>query len=150
MSNVYVKVPTIRIWDLLLVPLQGEIGDDLAASMSQDVLHEIHGNETRGLIIDVTGIWILDSHMCSVLSRLASSAALMGVTTYLCGLSADIAMTLQSMRLGLPGVVTVSTLEQAFEELDVVPPEAFEMRHAAVGGDGNAGMMGPMPEEEIR
>jgi rsbT antagonist protein RsbS len=126
MNDSYAKVPTIRIWDLVLVPLQGEIGDDLAAEMSQDVLEEIHGTETRGLIIDVTGLWLLDSHMCSVLSRLASSAALMGVDTYLCGLSADIALTLQAMQLDLAGVTTVSTLEQAFESLGMRPPEQYE------------------------
>jgi len=121
----YERIPTIRIWDLVLVPLQGEIGDELAANMSHDVLEEIHGSETRGLVIDVTGLWLLDSHMCSVLSRLASSAALMGVETYLCGLTADIAMTLQAMRLDLPGVMTVSRLEQAFERLGVLAPLAF-------------------------
>ena len=121
----FAKIPTIRIWDLVLVPLQGEISDDHAANMSQDVLQEIHETETRGLILDVTGLWLLDSHMCSVLSRLATSASLMGVETYLCGLSADIAMTLQSMRLDLHGVTTVSTLEQAFEYLDVLPPASY-------------------------
>ena len=121
----FAKIPTIRIWDLVLVPLQGEISDDHAANMSQDVLQEIHETETRGLILDVTGLWLLDSHMCSVLSRLATSASLMGVETYLCGLSADIAMTLQSMRLDLHGVTTVSTLEQAFENLDVLPPADY-------------------------
>lgn len=125
MTDVFFRIPTIRIWDLLLVPLQGEVGDDLAATMSDDVLQAIHQTETRGLIIDVTGLWLLDSHMCSVLSRLASAAALMGVRTYLCGLSAEIALTLQSMHLGLPGVTTVSSLEQAFEELGVVLPRLF-------------------------
>jgi rsbT antagonist protein RsbS len=126
MHTSFSKIPTIRIWDLVLVPLQGEIGDDLASTMSQDVLQEIHDSETRGLILDVTGLWLLDSHMCSVLSRLASSAALMGVRTYLCGLSAEIALTLQSMELDLTGVTTVSTLEQALEQLGVSRPAMSE------------------------
>lgn len=125
MSDALWRVPTIRIWNLLLVPLQGDIGDDLAAQMKQDVLYQIQQTETHGLIVDVTGLWMLDSHMCWVLSNLASSAALMGVDTYLCGLSADVALTLQSMNLDLPGVNIVSSLEQALEALGVFPPRAF-------------------------
>lgn len=124
MTSTFARVPTIRVWDLLLVPLQGEVEDELAGRMSQDVLEDIYSNETRGLIIDVTGLWLLDSHMCSVLSRLASAASLMGVSTVLCGLNAEIAITLQTMRLELRDVTTVPTLEQAFDLLGVGPLEA--------------------------
>lgn len=125
MTRDVTTVPTIELWGLLLVPLQGEINDALAERISEDVLDRIHHKQTRGLVIDVTGLWMMDSHLCSLLSRLASSAQLMGTDTLLCGLSPEIALTLQTMGLELHGVQTKLTLEEALEEMGVGPTEAF-------------------------
>jgi rsbT antagonist protein RsbS len=115
------RIPNIRLWGLLLVPLQGDIDDQQGEILCSDVLRAIETTDTEGLIIDVTGLWLMDSHLCSVLSTLASAAALMGTRTVLCGLSPEIAITLQTMGLEMPDVATVPTLEDALQMLGVGP-----------------------------
>jgi len=117
------RIPTIRLWGLLLIPLQGDIDDRQGEVLCDDVLGAIEGSDTDGLIIDVTGLWLMDSHLCSVLSTLASSAALMGTRTVLCGLNPEIAITLQTMGLDMPDLATVPSLEDALESLGVGPLE---------------------------
>lgn len=118
------RVPIIPLWSLLLVPVQGELTDTQAEELRHDVLREIHATGSEGLVLDVTGLWLMDSHLCAVLTRLAQAAALMGTRTVLCGISAEIAMTIQSMGLELEGVRTALTLEEALQDFGVRGPEA--------------------------
>src|SRR5262249_9740724 len=106
-------IPIIRIWDVLLVPLQGEIGDEAAERLRENVLQRIYQSGAEGLIIDVTGLWLIDSHLSSLLSRTVAAAALMGTRTVICGMRAEVALTLQTMGLELQRVACALTLEQA-------------------------------------
>ena len=111
------RLPIINLWDRILVPIQGDVTDDLAEQLNSEVLRVIHESSAKGLVIDLTGVWIMDSHLCSVLSNLASAARLMGTPTILSGLSPEIAMTLQAMGVALDAVQTALTLEQALTML---------------------------------
>lgn len=111
------RLPIIKLWDRILVPIQGEISDDLASQLSEEVLKSIHESGAHGLVLDLTGVWIMDSHLCSVLSNLAAAARLMGTPTIISGLSPEIAMTLQTMGVELEAVRTALTLEQALTML---------------------------------
>lgn len=122
MSNELHRVPIIKIWDILLVPLQGEITDDMAARLRGDVLDRIHSDGATGLVIDVTALWMMDSHLCSVISRLAAASSLMGARTFLCGMNPDIALTIHAMGLDLVSVQATLSLEEALELLGVQPP----------------------------
>ncbi len=124
MTNELRRLPIIKLWDRILVPIQGEISDDLAEQLSQEVLREIHESGAHGLVLDLTGVWIMDSHLCSVLSNLASSARLMGTPTIISGLSPEIAMTLQTMGVELEAVRTALSLEQALTMLGLEVGEA--------------------------
>lgn len=118
----YNRIPIIKLWRLLLVPLQGEIDDKAAAILSAEVLDRIHASNVSGLVIDVTGLWIMDSHLCALLTRLAQASSLMGTKTILCGMTAETAMTLQAMGLELDGFDATLSLEQALEEYGVSSP----------------------------
>jgi rsbT antagonist protein RsbS len=117
MSMELKRLPIIKLWDRIVVPIQGEITDELAGHLSQEILREIHVSGAHGLVLDLTGVWIMDSHLCSVLSNLASAAKLMGTPTIISGLSPEIAMTLQTMGVELESVQTALSLEQALAML---------------------------------
>ena len=72
-----------------------------------------------GLVLDITGLWMVDSHLCAVLSNIASAAALVGAKTIISGMSPEIATTLQTMGAELRGAQTALTVEEALEALGV-------------------------------
>ena len=109
------RIPILQFWNVLLVPLQGDINDTVAAMLAEDVLERIHRSGAHALLLDLTGVWLLDSHLCSVLARLAASAQLMGTSTIISGMSPDVAHTLQTMGAELQNVETALTLESALE-----------------------------------
>lgn len=125
------RLPIINLWDRILVPIQGDVTDDLAEQLNTEVLRAIHESGAKGLVIDLTAVWIMDSHLCAVLSNLAAAAALMGTPTILSGLSPEIAMTLQTMGVQLEAVRTALTLEQALTML------GLEVRRAEDEDEGD-------------
>lgn len=118
MTDEATRVPILRLWGRLLVAMQGEITDHLAEQVSEELLQMIHLEGAEGLVLDLTGVWSMDSHLCAALSRLARSAGLMGTPTIITGLSPEIAQTLQMMGIELD-VQTALTVEQALERLGV-------------------------------
>ena len=120
------RLPIIKLWDRIVVPIQGEITDELAELLCNEVLKVIHESGARGLVLDLTGVWIMDSHLCSVISNLAAAARLMGTPTIICGLSPEIAMTLQTMGVELQSVRTALSLEQALGMLGLEVRRAEE------------------------
>lgn len=126
MSDDRTTIPVLKIWDQLLVALQGDVSDRQADDLSHSVLSRIRDVDVSGLIVDVTGVLTLDSHLCAVLARLAASARLMGVRSVLCGLTPEVVMTLQAMDIELAEIETVGTIEEALE--------AAGIRHTTRGG----------------
>ncbi len=125
MEEQYERIPIIKLWDQLLVPLQGDVTDERADRLSEEVLERLRTSDARGLVIDITGLWMVDSHLCATLSNLASSAQLMGTRTVICGMSPAIAMTLQTMGVEMRGVRMALDLEEALDWLGfrVVRPD---------------------------
>jgi len=112
-------LPLIKLWGTLLVPLQGEVTDDFAERIHNEVLKRVYESEIENVIIDITGLWLLDSHICAMLAGLAASAKLMGARTVICGMSAEIAQTLQMMDISLDSVESALNVEEAFEHIGV-------------------------------
>lgn len=113
-------IPIITLWGQLLVPLQGEVSDQQMANLSSEILSRIASSRSAdGLVLDASGVWLIDSHLCAALARLANASRLMGVPTVLCGLSADIVLTLQAMGFELAGIDTCLGLDEALERLGI-------------------------------
>lgn len=113
------SIPIIRLWSSLLVPLQGEISDRQADRLFDDVLRAIDRLGARGLVLDLSGVWMMDSHLCSILARIATAAGFMGARCIVTGLSPEIVMTLQAMDITLGGIETTLSMEQALGRLGI-------------------------------
>jgi rsbT antagonist protein RsbS len=114
-------IPVIHLWDNLLVSLQGDISDAQAEHLRNELLKRICAIEADGLVIDVSGVSVIDSHLCSVLAGITEAAGLMGVHSMLCGLSPEVVMTLQAMGIELDGIETHPSLEDALGALGIGP-----------------------------
>ncbi|NUP06515.1 MAG: STAS domain-containing protein [Polyangiaceae bacterium] len=112
-------IPIISLWGRLLVPLQGDIRDTQLQELEERLLNTIRDHGAEGLVIDASGVTMLDSHLCATLGRTAAAARLMGVRAVLCGLDPTVAMTLEAMGLALEHVETALVLESALDQLGV-------------------------------
>jgi rsbT antagonist protein RsbS len=123
------QVTCIPLWDCLLVPLHGDISDAQADDFVTEVLERIARDQCYGVLVDLSGIWTLDSHLCAVLARLALAAQLMGAKTVLSGIKPEIAMTLEAMGIELHGIQTVGTLEDALVSMGITRNRQASVHH---------------------
>jgi rsbT antagonist protein RsbS len=128
------RIPIIGLYANLIVPIQGAIADDVMVSLQNDVTQRIKDGEVKGLVVDVSGIEILDSYLTRNLRDLALTARLMGVSAVVSGLRPAVAITLVEMGLEIPGVHTTLNLERALELLQTIHEEEARS-FGEVGGD---------------
>ncbi|MGW5653383.1 STAS domain-containing protein [Streptomyces humi] len=108
-------VPVLALGNILLVTLQGDLHDGMAEQLQQDITERIAHSAADGLVIDVSGVDIVDSFLGRVIAEIAASARLMAARTVLCGMRPAVAITLVELGLTLPGLETVLDAARAIE-----------------------------------
>jgi len=112
-----VRIPIIKLRDVLIVSIQVSLSDAVVVQLKDDITNKIEHSEARGLVIDVSGIDLMDSYISRAIRDIGLVARLMGVRTVISGLDPMIAMTLVDMGLELKGVRTALDLESALDIL---------------------------------
>ncbi|MEV3973448.1 STAS domain-containing protein [Streptomyces sp. NPDC050698] len=111
------RVPVLTLGGILLVTVQGELHDGTAEQLQHDIARRIAHSPVTGVVIDLSGVDVVDSFLGRVLAEIASSARLMTARTVLAGIRPAVAITLVELGLGLPGLVTALDVEQALSLL---------------------------------
>ncbi|MER5432559.1 STAS domain-containing protein [Streptomyces sp. NPDC002588] len=122
-------VPVLRLGDVLLVTLQGDLHDGMAAQLQQDVAEAVVRSRVTGVVIDISGVGIVDSFLGRVLAEIAAGARLLAARTVVAGMQPAVALTLVELGLTLPGLRTALSTEAALRMLG---------RPAAGGPQGSA------------
>lgn len=112
------RIPVMKLKNILVVSLQVDLHDRLALELQDDVLRSLSRTGARGLLIDVSGIDVVDSFLGRILGETARMAGLMGARTVLVGVSPAVAITLVELGLSLPDVKTALNLEKGLDLLE--------------------------------
>ena len=125
-----VPVPVLALGDVLLVTLQGELHDGAAGQLQHDVARRIASGPAPvgGVVIDISGVDIVDSFLGRVLAEIAASASLLATRTVLAGMRPAVAVTLVELGLTLPGLVTALDVDRALTLLGRTPSAAPPVR----------------------
>ena len=112
-------VPVLALGDVLLVTLQGELHDGAAEQLQHDISRRIASSpvSVAGVVIDLSGVEIIDSFLGRVLAEIAASARLLAARTILAGMRPSVAITLVELGLTLPGLSTALNVEKALSLL---------------------------------
>lgn len=108
-----VSLPILRIWQgLLLVPLVGEISPGRAEHVRQELLAAVVAHRARAVLIDVTGLSVVDAHAASVLGSIIRAVSLLGAQSMIVGIRGEVARVFVGMGEVFPGTPTFATLEE--------------------------------------
>lgn len=99
--------------DTLVIPLIGSIDTNRVQQLLASALRSLEQTRARILVIDVTGVAVIDSHVAAALIQVARAARLMGAETILAGIRPEVAQTLVSLGAGLNEMRTAATLQSA-------------------------------------
>jgi anti-anti-sigma factor len=103
------------------VPLVGDLDSRRAASIQQRLLEEIAEQRAQSVVLDVTGITLLDSAVAQSLMQTAQAARLLGAQTFLSGIRPEVAQTLISLDIDLGAMRSVANLGEALELANSTP-----------------------------
>ncbi|PDP86875.1 UDP-glucose 6-dehydrogenase [Glycomyces fuscus] len=106
-------IPVLDLGGLLLVSIQGELPDEAAVDLQNDVTTAVADTGSRGLIIDISSLDMVDSFLARVLAEVAASSRLLAARTVLVGMRPAVAITLVELGLTLPGMDTARTVTEA-------------------------------------
>lgn len=106
------STPMIPLNDQVLVmPLIGSIDSQRARQILESLLIGIEQRRARTVIIDITGVRLVDSHVASTLMQAARATRLLGAQVVLTGIRAEVAQTLVRLGSNLDDLTTKSTLQ---------------------------------------
>ncbi|CAL9339160.1 STAS domain-containing protein [Streptomyces sp. enrichment culture] len=111
------RVPVLRLGGVLLVTLQGDLHDGTAEQLQQDIGETVANSGVAGVVIDLSGVEIIDSFMGRVLSDIAAQTRLLAAETVVAGMRPAVAITLVELGLTLPGLRTALSTEEAMRML---------------------------------
>ena len=106
------RIPILKLGQALLVTVQVDMHDRLAIALEEDLSAKIVATGARGVLIDISGLEIVDSFMGRMLDNIAAVSRLLDADTVVVGMRPAVAITLVELGLSLTGVRTALNIER--------------------------------------
>jgi rsbT antagonist protein RsbS len=130
------RVSILRDGPYLIASVHTALDDAQLVRFQADLVERIQRERSRGVIVDVAAMDVVDSFTSRTLSNVARMAQLRGAATVIVGISPELAITMVQLGMTLDPVKTALDLDEGLACLDVLtggertPPVA---RRAARG-----------------
>ena len=111
------RIPILKIEEFLVASVQVELYDKSAVMFKENLLERIYETKSKGLILDLTAVEVVDSFMGRIITEVGAMAGLMGTRVVITGLQPAVAITLVELGLELRGVHTALNLEKGIAAL---------------------------------
>src|ERR1041384_3004354 len=110
-------VPILKHGDVLIASMQAALSDQDLVHFRDDLANRVGRFRTRGVIIDVTALDVLDSFATRTLRAVAATAKLRGANTVVVGIQPEVAFAMVQLGLNFEGVATALDLEEGLDLL---------------------------------
>jgi rsbT antagonist protein RsbS len=112
-----VAVPILKQGDVLIASIQAALSDQDLAQLRDDLASQVGRFRSRGVIIDVAALDILDSFATRTLREIAHTARLRGAHAIVVGIQPDVAIAMVQLGLSLDAIATALDLEEGLAQL---------------------------------
>jgi rsbT antagonist protein RsbS len=116
-------VSILRPGSYLIASIHTALDDSQMLRFQQDLIERIGRDRSRGVIIDVAALDVLDSFGTRTLRNIAEMTRLRGALTVIVGIQPDVAYTMVQLGMGTGSVYTALDLEEGQAYLDSNPPQ---------------------------
>lgn len=110
-------VPILKQGHVLIASIQAALTDNDLLQLKDELAEKVGRFRSRGVIIDVTALDVMDSFATRTLRGIAATARLRGAQTVVVGVQPEVAMALVQLGLTLHGVPTALDLEEGLDLL---------------------------------
>ncbi len=110
------QTPVIQVWEgILALPIVGTVDTARAQDMTEALLERIVATGSEIVLLDITGVPVVDTAVARHLLETVTAARLLGADVLIVGLSSRTAMTLVQLGIDLTHVTTRATLAKGLE-----------------------------------
>ena len=105
------QTPVIQVWDgILALPIVGGLDTARTQEMNEALLDKVVATGSEIVILDITGVPLIDTAVAKHLLETVAAARLLGAEVLIVGISTHTALTLVHLGLDLSGVTTRTTM----------------------------------------
>jgi len=112
------RIPILKMGPFLLVTIQVDMHDRLALTLQDDLTSQIVKYSSRGVLIDISTLEMVDSFIGRMLGAIAGMARLLDAQTVVVGMQPSVAITLVELGLSLEGIRTALDVEKGMLALE--------------------------------
>jgi len=113
-----VEVPILKQGEVLIATFQAALSDADLKQLRLHLIQQVVRFRSRGVIVDVTAMDVMDSYASRTLREIAQMIRLRGAQTVLVGIQPEVAFAMVQLGLTLEGVSTALDLEEGLAYLD--------------------------------
>src|SRR5437763_5681214 len=111
------RIPILKLGPFLLVTVQVDMHDRIAINLQDDLTQKIVEAHSRGVLIDISALDVVDSFIGRMLGNIASMSRILDAETVVVGMQPAVAITLVELGLSLPGIRTALNVERGMDLL---------------------------------
>ena len=115
-------VPILKQGHYLIVTLQSGLSDSDLLDLRTAVVDQVGKARSRGVIMDVTALDVVDSFGCRTLRDIAYMIRMRGASTVIVGVQPEIALSMVQMGWSFGSIATALDLEEALALLQSEAP----------------------------
>ena len=112
------EVPILKQGAYLIATIQSALTDADLLRLRDSLVEQVGRFRSRGVIVDVTALDVMDSFASRTLRDIAQMIKLRGAETVIVGIDPDVAFAMVRLGLNLEGVATTLDLEEGLALLD--------------------------------
>lgn len=109
------SLSVIKLKDILLVTVPDDPGDDIIQELQTKVLNAMEKYASKGLLLDISSVNVLDSFFARTISETTQMVALMGGRTIIAGMQPSVAITATELGLHLGKAQTTLDVDRALD-----------------------------------
>jgi rsbT antagonist protein RsbS len=130
------RVPLQVSRDCVIASIQVELSEEVLRQFRVDLLERLHASGVSGVILDVSGIQVMDLRDFEVLRRTMTMARLLGARPMLAGLRAGVVSSLVELGAETEDLEAARDLDDAFRIMEgpkaAIDADDEEEDHASV------------------
>lgn len=110
--------PILEVWSgVLCMPIVGLVDSARTADMARTLLNTVVQRKARLVLLDITGIDVMDTRVVDHFLRMARAIRLLGARCVLSGVHPNVSQTIVHMGLDLTGIETHRSIREALRHL---------------------------------
>lgn len=122
------EVPILKQRNYLIASVQAVLTDQDLINLRDRLVAQVGRFRSVGVILDVTGLDVMDSFSVRTLRDMAHMIRLRGADTVIVGIQPEVAFSMVQLGLSLEGVPTALDLEEGLAYLDARPKRTVARR----------------------